>query len=109
MLGDEKLVFSEANLKSFLRECLGPESSKEVDWLSNCFSKGMQYYLEIESQRRSLRLPFILAEPSFVLELRRGSALRSLRRMFLLCRVQRIVEDSLDAIIAGKFTKLYVS
>jgi hypothetical protein len=106
MLRDENKIFTDGNIKSFLRECLGPASSKELDWLCNCFSTGMQYYLEIESQRRYLRLPFILAEPGFVSELRRGPALRSLRRIFLLCRVQRIVEDCLDEILTGKVFQL---
>jgi hypothetical protein len=108
-LRDENKVFTDANIRSFLFECLGPASSKELDWLCNCFSTGMEYYLEVESQRRYLRLPFILAEPGFVSELRRGPALRSLRRIFLLCRVQRIVEDCLDEILTGKVFQLLVS
>ena len=66
----------------------------------------MKYYLDVESHRRPLRLPLVLAEPDFVSELRRGPALRSLRRMFILCRVQRIVEDRLDEILTGKLPQL---
>lgn len=99
-LKDEGSFFTAANIKEFLRECLGMSNSKEVDWLSDCLSNGMRCYLEVESQRRFLRLPRALAEASFVDDLRRGPALRSLRRMFLLGRVQRIVEDCLDEIVA---------
>jgi hypothetical protein len=91
------------NVKTLLTECLGPTCKKEVDWLSNCFSSSMRYYLDVESQRRDLRIPLTLAEPAFIDGLRRGQALRSLRRLFVLCRVQRIIEDSLDEILSGEW------
>jgi hypothetical protein len=106
-LRDEKKRITDDNIRAFLRECLGQSPSKELDWLCNCFSTGMEHYLEIEKQRRFFRLPLVLAEPTFVEELRRGPALRALRRIFLLCRVQRIVEDCLDEILTGKISEPY--
>lgn len=106
-LREDSEHFTDENIKTFLRECLGPSCTKELNWLCDCFSNGMKYYLEIESQRRYFRLPLVLVEPSFVSELRRGAALRSLRRLFLLCRVQRIVEDCLDEILTGRLFRLH--
>jgi hypothetical protein len=95
-LKEESWTFTELNLKIFLYECLGITSTKEVEWLSDCLSSGMRYYLQVESESRFLRLPRALAEPTFIGELRRGPALRSLRRVFLLSRIQRVVEYCLD-------------
>lgn len=100
MLSDERSIFNEANIKLFIGECLGVQGSKELDWLCDCVSNGMKYYLEIENQRRFFRLPLVLSEPGFVSELRRGAALRSLRRLFILSRVDRIIEDCLDDILS---------
>ena len=90
------------NLRTNLQEFLGLSSSEEVAWFSDCIVKGMQHYLEIDNNRKVLRLPFILAEESYISDLRRGAALRSLRRIHMACRVERIIRDCVDAIIAGK-------
>lgn len=95
-------AFCDEKLSPFLLECLGFSSSAELEWLSDCLSKGIQYYLDVEGQSRYLRLPLVLAEPSYLADLRRGPALRSLRRIYLLCRIGRIVEDCLDDAVAGK-------
>ncbi|MGK3738881.1 MAG: hypothetical protein ACI90V_005728 [Bacillariaceae sp.] len=91
------------DLQTYLLECLGPSSSNELEWLSDCIAEGMQYYLEVENQRRFLRLPLILAESSYVAGLRRGAALRSLRRIYMSSRVERVIRDCVDGTIAGKF------
>jgi hypothetical protein len=98
----EHEVFSEDKLRVFLRECLGPRSSKELNWICDSLASNLKLHLEVESRRRFLRVPLILAEPTFIAELRRGPALRALRRIFLLNRVHRIVEDCLDDILTGK-------
>lgn len=90
-------------LQACLQEYLGTSSSKEVEWLADCISRGMHDYLEIENQRRFLRLPLVLAEDNYVRDLRRGGALRSLRRVYMACRVERVVGDCVDGIIAGKY------
>lgn len=102
MLRDNQNEFSDERLKPFLLECLGPSSSAELLWLSDCLSRGIQCYLDVDSQRRHLRLPMVLSEAAYVADLRRGPALRSLRRIYLLCRVGRIVEDCLDDVVDGK-------
>lgn len=95
------------NLRTNLKEFLGPSSSKELEWLGDCIVKGMQHYLEVENHRKFLRLPLILAEQNYVEDLRRGAALRSLRRIYMACRVERIVRDCVNAIIAGEYSKQY--
>ena len=62
----------------------------------------MRYYQEVEAQRVDLRMPVTLAEATFMDDLRKGKALRALRRIFIMCRIQRIVEDCLDEILSGK-------
>lgn len=101
---DQGNVFSDDKLKPYLRECLGQGCTRELEWLSDCLSTGMHYYLEVESHRRFLRLPMTLADSGFVTELRRGAALRSLRRIFTLCRLERFVQDCSDDILTGKKT-----
>lgn len=95
-------VFKESHLQPFLAECLGPSNSSELEWLSDCLSKGMQHYLRVEDQQRLVRMPLILTEPTLVANLRRGPALRSLRRIYIMCRLERIVKGCLDSIIAGE-------
>lgn len=94
----------ENDLQGHLLEYLGPVSSKELGWLSDCISQGIQYYLEIENRRRSFRLPLTLMESSYVSELRKGAALRSLRRIYMSSRVERVIGDCVNGIIAGKFS-----
>ncbi|KAL3944902.1 MAG: hypothetical protein SGBAC_000993 [Bacillariaceae sp.] len=100
MLQEEPAMLKERSLKELIQEFLGTTvSQKEADWICDCLSNGMRYFLDVERNRKFLRLPQTLAEPSFVEELRQGPALRSIRRMFLLCRVQRIIEDCCDDIL----------
>lgn len=93
---------SDDNIKSFLQECLGPSSAKELEFLSECLSEGIRYFLEVESHRRFLRLPQIFAEASYLAELRKGYALRALRRIHIVCRVERVISDCVQEIVDGK-------
>lgn len=95
-LKDQRSVYKESNVKEYIRVCLGRPERKELEWLGDCVANGMKCYLEIESGSRYLRLPVVMAEASFLADLRRGAALRALRRIFLLSRVTRIVEVCLD-------------
>jgi hypothetical protein len=98
--GDRGL--SDGNIKTFLQECLGPSSAKELEFLSECLSEGIRYFLEVESHRRFLRLPHIFAEASYMADLRKGYALRSLRRIHIICRVERVISDCVQDIVDGK-------
>jgi hypothetical protein len=89
-------------IQSFLLEYLGPFSSKEFQWLCDSLAKGIQAYMEVEGQSRYFRLPVVFTESNYVSDLRRGHALRSLRRMHLLCQVENVIEGCIDDIIGGK-------
>jgi len=86
-----KIILS---LREYLGDC--PIAEAELDWLCECIANAMKHYVEMENKKRSLRLPMVLAEPNFVSELRKGAALRSLRRIFVMSRIARVVEDRLD-------------
>ena len=55
-----------------------------------------------EEKSRILQTPAALAEPGFIYELRSGASLRAIRRFFLFYRMNLIVENALDTILAGK-------
>jgi hypothetical protein len=94
--------YLDSNANGFLIECLGRPDDQELHFLSGCLREGLKYYLEVEKQRRFLRLPMTLLDPSFVSDLRKGQALRSLRRLHLLSRLGEVISDCLDEIINGK-------
>jgi len=102
-LKEDPQRFAMKNLHSFLKECLGFSCPEELDWVSDCIRGGMSFYLEIENHARSFRLPLVLAEPVFVSEMRRGAALRSLRRINILSRLANIIEGCLDEILSGEY------
>ena len=92
----------EQDFGKLVREWIGPGSEAEVEWLCSSVYTVMEQYVEVQSRRRFLRLPIILAEPSYVASLRRGAAFRSLRRLGILSRLNRIVEEGLDSVLSGK-------
>ena len=90
-------------IRTFLLEYLGPFCSKEFEWLCDSLAKGIRAYMEVEGRSRYFRLPAVLTESNYVSDLHRGHALRSLRRIHLLCQVENVIEGCLDDIIGGKF------
>ena len=48
-----------------------------------------------------LRMPAVLAEPAFVLDLRKGAGFRALRRIGVLARLRRFIEHFLDQILSN--------
>jgi len=101
-LHDDPNGLVDGDLRNQLKEFLGPSNSNELEWMSNCIIEGMQHYLEVINNRKFLRLPLILVEQKYMTELRRGAALRSLRRMYMACRVERIICECVNTIIDGK-------
>ena len=97
---DQKSL-TESNMRGFLSQCLGAANVKELRWICDCVSRALKDYESAELGEKFLRLPLVLVEHNFVCELRKGPALRSLRRVFLLCRLQRFIEDCLDDILSG--------
>ena len=93
----------EPDFRMLVREWMGPGSEAEVEWLCSSVLSVMEHHMEVQSRRRFLRVPLILAEPSYVASLRQGAAFRSLRRLGILSRLNRVVEQGLDSILSGKF------
>lgn len=88
------------DIKPLLVHWLGTDCKEEVNWICSSMHSVMSIHIQIEKQRRLLRMPMILAEPSFVSDLRRGAAFRSLRRIGLLSRINTICEDAIESILS---------
>ena len=90
----------EANdLRPLFQEWLGPGSPMELNWMCDAVQSVMQMHVEVENRRRFLRMPLILVEPAYVEVLRQGAAFRALRRIGVLVRLNRLVEDCVDSIM----------
>ena len=97
-----KLRDSDAvDLRLMFQEWLGIKCARELDWICDSVHSAMELQVEVESRRRFLRMPVIFAEPTFVADLRHGSAFRALRRMGVLLRLNYFVEDRLDSILSS--------
>jgi len=92
----------ELEIRHLLRQWLGQPGANELEWICASIHSVIEMQLEVESQRRSLRMPLVLSEPTYVAELRQGAALRALRRICVLNRLNAIVEDALDDVFSGK-------
>ena len=89
------------DLRFHLRIWLGDLSEYEIDWIAGSIVSAMENHKEVEAKRRSLRMPVILCEPSFVTDLLNGGAIRALRRLGVLARLNSYVEKCLDKILTG--------
>jgi hypothetical protein len=76
---------------------------REGRWICDAIMTSLQLYSDVKEKRRSLRMPLTLAEPHFISELRGGAALRALRRLAFLSRLNGIIERALDSVLSGKF------
>lgn len=90
------------DFRPLLTVWMGRSDEEEIDWICQCITSGIKYQMDVENQRRSLRMPYILAEPAYVFELRSGIALRALRRVGILNRLNAIFSAVLDDILSGK-------
>ena len=93
-------IQDQLDFRAHIREWMGPGSEAEVDWLSSSVYSVMEHHMEVKSHRRCLRMPLILAESSFVLELRQGGAFRALRRLGILSRLNYIIENGFDSVLS---------
>lgn len=89
-------------IRSLLCQWLGQPGTNELEWVCSAVYSAIKMQLEVEDQRRSLRLPMTLAEATYVTELRQGAAIRALRRISLLSRLTTIVDNALDDVFSGK-------
>lgn len=72
----------------------------ECVFIVQAIETALQMKEEVESRRRILRIPLILTEQSYISELRSGGALRALRRLSFLSRLNTLVDECLDGILA---------
>jgi hypothetical protein len=93
---------SELHIRHLLGKWLGQRSTRELEWICGAIHSVIEMQIEVENHRRPLRLPLILAEPTYTAELRQGAALRALRRISVMNRLNAIVENALDDILAGE-------
>jgi len=70
------------------------------DWVANAILSSMKFYKLLHKERRDLRIPQILAQPTFVAQLRAGSALVSLQSLAFLTRLNRVVEHAMNESLA---------
>ncbi|GKY90687.1 hypothetical protein MPSEU_000042100 [Mayamaea pseudoterrestris] len=88
------------HLRALFQEWLGGLSVSEVDWLTESIRDVIIMQADVESYRRMLRMPAILVEPVYVDLLRNGGALRALRRIGLLTRLNQFIEDCIDSVLS---------
>ena len=83
-------------------KCLHAYDGSECECICKKLYSSLKMEFDIRRQRRILQTPAALAEPGFIYELRSGASLRAIRRFFLFYRMNLIVENALDTILAGK-------
>lgn len=88
-------------IRSLLHDWLGGISEYEFDWMVDSISTAASMQLSMCRQDRDLRLPVILAEPHFLCELKNGAALRALRRICLLSRLNHFIDECLDSALSA--------
>lgn len=88
-------------LRPLFKEWLGIGTVPELDWICDSVQSVMELYLDVEGRRRFLRMPLILAEPTYVDVLRQGAGFRALRRLGFLARLNRIIESCIDSILSS--------
>jgi hypothetical protein len=89
-----------SNIRTSMQEWIGTECEREVDWLCDSVKSTVKAQMEVESYRRYLRMPLVLAEPTYMDDLRRGCAFRALRRICFLNRLNTVIEEELESILA---------
>lgn len=88
------------DIRAYIKEWIGRGSADEVEWLCSSVHSVMECHMEVQTLRRSLRMPLILAEPSFVSDLQQGGAFRAVLRFGVLSRLNCIIEDGLDSVLS---------
>lgn len=89
------------DIRSLLPRWLGDLADLEADWIADSIIVALRHQKEVEEKKRFLRIPVVLCEPTFVADLRKGGALRALRRLGALNRLTNFVEDCLDKVLSG--------
>lgn len=91
----------QGHLRPVLSSWLGDAYPGEIDWICDSVRDAILLFTEIETSKRSLRMPLTLADPEYMTELRNGPALRGLRRLGILNRLNMVMEDAIDGILSS--------
>jgi len=91
---------AQSELRGVVSLWLGNNSEKEISWICESVCSAAALYVEILACKRFLRMPLILACNGYVKEMRKGPALRALRRLGLLDRLNSIMNKVIDDIIS---------
>jgi superfamily II DNA or RNA helicase len=92
---------AEGEMRAAISYWLGSSSEREVSWICESVCSASALQLEIEASTRFFRMPLSLADVDYVAELRKGPALRALRRIGILDRLNLIMEKVVDEIIVA--------
>ena len=95
-----EMSIAKSGQRVFQFPCFFPSSS-ELHFVTSAIFTTMERHKAVEAKRDFLRVPVILCEPSFVADLRNGCALRALRRIGVLNRLNSFIGSCLDKVLAG--------
>jgi len=91
---------AEGEIRDVVSFWLGNKSEKEVEWICESVYSAAATHLEIIANKRTLRMPLSLACDEYVSAIRKGPALRALRRLGLLDRLNLIMNEIIDELIS---------
>jgi len=86
-------------LKQLIRKWLGCSTMDELTWICEAIQSALNLQLDVVGRRKSLRLPLTLIDLDYANDMRKGPALRALRRIGILARFTAIMESVLDSIL----------
>ena len=76
-------------------------------WIGDSIFEALKMREKLSQGVSVLRLPSVIAEPSFLSVLRKGASIRILQRLAFLTRFNRIMAKVIDDIFKGKITCRY--
>lgn len=91
---------STTNIHLLIQQWTSLHSPREIEWIADSIQSVLNFQSDVESDRRCLRMPLVLAEPTYVDDLRHGSGFRALRRIGILARLNGLIENCVDSIFA---------
>lgn len=81
--------------------------SVDGKWVIDAMRAAMVFHEATQTQSRDMRVTPTLIEPEFLLNLRSGVALSSLYSIAFMSRLNKIMETTIDEIIAGASDNMY--
>eukprot|EP00547_Thalassionema_nitzschioides_P006181 CAMPEP_0194218418 /NCGR_PEP_ID=MMETSP0156-20130528/23714_1 /TAXON_ID=33649 /ORGANISM="Thalassionema nitzschioides, Strain L26-B" /LENGTH=2173 /DNA_ID=CAMNT_0038947761 /DNA_START=65 /DNA_END=6583 /DNA_ORIENTATION=- len=91
---------AEGEIRDVVSFWIGKNAEKEISWICESVYSAAAIHLEVVANKRTLRMPLSLACDEYVTDIRKGPALRALRRLGLLDRLNTIMNEIVDYIIS---------